>query len=167
MFRPSLIRLSYVAVALGAALALAACGGKNNSSGSNSGSGTNGGGAATVSTKSGPLGTYLVDGSGRSLYLFAADTGTVSTCVGTCKQFWPPLTTTGSPKAGNGVQSGMLTTSTRPDGGTQVDYNGHPLYYYASDTSAGQTSGQGLNLNGGLWWLVSPAGTAIQGAASS
>src|SRR5215831_16482559 len=49
-------------------------------------------GAVTVMTKTGPQGTYLVDGQGRSLYLFVADTGTTSTCNGACAAAWPPLT---------------------------------------------------------------------------
>ena len=38
-------------------------------------------------------GTALVDGTGRALYLFEADTGTTSTCTGACAQVWPPLLT--------------------------------------------------------------------------
>ena len=55
----------------------------------------------------------------------------------------------------------MLATNKRTDGSTQVVYNGHPLYYYVSDTSAGDTTGQGVNNSGGLWWLVAPSGAAI------
>ena len=119
-------------------------------------------GPAVVMTKTGSVGAYLTDGSGRSLYLFAADSGGKSVCTGACAAAWPPLTTKGNPTAGSGATASMLTTFTRSDGSTQVVYNGHPLYYYAADTSPGATTGQGLNVFGGLWWLVSPAGTAIQ-----
>lgn len=165
------------AVLVFASLLLVACGSSSNTSGS---SGTTGqtsnpygaqtggsspsapSGPAVVMTKTGSAGTYLTDGSGKSLYLFAADSGGKSVCTGGCAAAWPPLTTTGKPTAGSGATASMLTTFTRSDGTTQVVYNGHPLYYYAADTAAGQTSGQGLNQFGGLWWLVSPAGAAIQ-----
>jgi predicted lipoprotein with Yx(FWY)xxD motif len=165
------------AVLVFASLLLVACGSSNNSSGSSGNSGQTSnpygapagsstpsttGGAAVVMTKTGSAGTYLTDGSGKSLYLFVADTGGKSACSGSCAAVWPPLTTTGKPTAGSGANGSMLTTITRTDGSTQVVYNGHPLYYYAADTAAGQTSGQGINTFGGLWWLVSPAGTAIQ-----
>jgi predicted lipoprotein with Yx(FWY)xxD motif len=119
-------------------------------------------GPAVVMTKTGSAGTYLTDGSGKSLYLFAADTGGKSVCSGACAAAWPPLTTKGNPTAGSGANGSMLTTITRSDGSTQVVYGGHPLYYYALDMSVGATSGQGVNAFGGLWWLVSPAGAAIQ-----
>src|SRR5689334_3054603 len=77
-------------------------------------------GDPVVMTRSGPLGTYLTDGSGRTLYLFATDTTSTSTCVGQCASIWPPLTTKGAPRAGAGVNGSELTTSTRPDGGTQI-----------------------------------------------
>ncbi|GIH12867.1 COG4315 family predicted lipoprotein [Rugosimonospora africana] len=123
------------------------------------------GGTPVVMTHTGPLGTYLTDGSGRTLYLFVTDTTSTSTCVGQCAAFWPPLTTNGTAQAGTGVTGSDLTTSTRPDGTSQVDYHGHPLYYFASDKAAGDTAGQGLD-NGGLWWVVSPSGNAITTTAS-
>ena len=58
---------------------------------------------------------------------------------------WPPLTTTGKPNAGSGVDAAMLSATKRPDGKSQVVYAGHPLYYYAGDTKAGDTNGQGLD----------------------
>jgi predicted lipoprotein with Yx(FWY)xxD motif len=118
-------------------------------------------GPAVVMTKTGPAGTYLVDGTGKSLYLFVIDTPTSSMCSGPCAQAWPPLTTDGQPTAGAGVTASMLTTIKRSDGSMQVVYGGHPLYFFQGDTSAGATNGQGLNNFGGLWWLVSPAGKAI------
>ncbi|WP_245633650.1 hypothetical protein [Amycolatopsis jejuensis] len=54
---------------------------------------------------------------------------------------------------------------TRADGSKQVTLGGHPLYRYVGDSSPGQTNGQGLDVNGGLWWMVSPDGAAITTAA--
>jgi predicted lipoprotein with Yx(FWY)xxD motif len=108
------------------------------------------------------LGTFLVDAKGRALYLWDADHGTMSTCSGACAQAWPPLTTAGTPKAGAKVKASLLGTTTRSDGSREVTYAGHPLYYYAGDSAAGQTSGQGSDSFGSPWWVVSPAGKAIQ-----
>jgi predicted lipoprotein with Yx(FWY)xxD motif len=124
-------------------------------------------GEATVMTKSGPMGTYLTDGQGKSLYLFAADTKSNSTCNGACAAAWPPLVTTATAKAGSGADAAKLGTTKRSDGATQVTYNGHPLYLYAADTAPGQTNGQGLTQFGALWWLVNPQGAAITSTGTS
>jgi predicted lipoprotein with Yx(FWY)xxD motif len=153
-------RWRFLAVLMVAGVFAAACSSNATTSATTSGSTANSS-ATTVMAKSGPAGTYLTDGSGKTLYLFAADTGSTSTCTGACAKFWPPLTTTGAPVAGSGVTASMLSTFKRADGTTQVDYNGHPLYYYISDTAPGDDTGQGLNLSGGLWWIVSPNGNAI------
>jgi predicted lipoprotein with Yx(FWY)xxD motif len=151
-----------------AAVALTACASTSspsNSTAQSTSTGGSGGGSTTVMVKSGPLGDYLTDGSGRTLYVYANDTSTKSTCTGACATFWPPLT--GPATAGSGAQQGMLGTTARDDGSTQVTYNGHPLYYFKQDTAAGDSNGQGQNLNGGLWWIVSSAGAPITGAAPS
>ncbi len=123
--------------------------------------------AVTIGTQSGTNGTYLTDGSGRALYLFMSDTSTTSTCSGACATAWPPLTATGTPAVSGSASASKLGILTRADGTTQVTYGGHPLYYFAADTAAGQTKGQGKNAFGALWWLVDPAGSAITGASPS
>jgi predicted lipoprotein with Yx(FWY)xxD motif len=166
---------SLAALAVAAALVLAACGGSSTSSSSGSSStpgygGTkpstsntsNSSGAASVSTKTSSLGTFLVDGNGRALYLWDADHGSTSTCSGACAQAWPPLTTTGTPKASGAVKASLLGTTKRADGTSEVTYAGHPLYTFAGDTQAGQTTGQGSNGFGAPWWVVTPAGKALQ-----
>ncbi len=147
-------RLSLAAAAVLAAVALAAC-----SSGSG-GTPSSNSGPVTVTTKSGSLGTYLTDGSGKTMYMFAPDTTNTSTCYGACATAWPPVA--GNATAGSGVTASMLTTITRSDGSKQASYNGHPLYYYVGDSGAGQTNGQNSNANGGLWWVLSPAGDPIK-----
>lgn len=47
-------------------------------------------------------------------------------------------------------------------GGRVVTYDGWPLYTYVTDTAAGQANGQALNLNGGLWYVISPSGKVIK-----
>jgi predicted lipoprotein with Yx(FWY)xxD motif len=107
------------------------------------------------------LGQILVDGKGMTVYLWVADTATTSTCYTTCATFWPPVLTTGAPKAGAGAQASLLGTTTRTDGMVQVTYAGHPLYYFQKDKQAGDATGQGSNGFGALWWVMSPAGTAM------
>ncbi|HKD97698.1 MAG TPA: hypothetical protein VKB69_08860 [Micromonosporaceae bacterium] len=149
-------RLSVVVAALLATLALAACSSSSKSSGSG---GTSTQAPKTLKTATGSAGTYLTDGRGFALYDFVNDTPTSSTCVGSCATFWPPVTSPAT--AGSGVTASLITTITRPDGTKQVAYNGHPLYFYNGDSAAGQTNGQGLNQEGGVWWLLSPAGDEI------
>jgi predicted lipoprotein with Yx(FWY)xxD motif len=118
-------------------------------------------GAASIKTGSGKPGTFLVDSKGRALYLWEADKGKQSTCSGACAQAWPPLTTKDAPQAGSGVKASLLGTTKRSDGAVEVTYNGHPLYYFAGDSGAGQTNGQGSNAFGAEWYVVSPDGKAI------
>jgi predicted lipoprotein with Yx(FWY)xxD motif len=121
---------------------------------------------ATISVASNSLGQILVGANGKTLYLFEADTSTQSTCSGACAQAWPPLTTAGSPKAAGGVSASLLGTTTRSDGTAQVTYNGHPLYYFVSDTKAGDTTGEGSTAFGAGWDVVSPAGDKIEKSGS-
>jgi predicted lipoprotein with Yx(FWY)xxD motif len=99
--------------------------------------------------------TVLTNTNGFTLYWFAPDTPTRSTCYGTCAGYWPPVT--GTPSAGPGV-TGTLGTIKRSDGTTQATYNRHPLYTYVGDTAPGQAFGNNLNLNGGLWHEVTVSG---------
>ena len=116
---------------------------------------------ATVSTTTGPLGTYLTGGNGRTLYLFGRDTGSTSTCAGTCAVNWPPLLTKGAPKTAGQAQPAKLGTTARSGGTTQVTYAGHPLYRYAGDVSPGQANGQALFNNGGPWYVLDADGNPV------
>jgi predicted lipoprotein with Yx(FWY)xxD motif len=120
--------------------------------------------AATVdSAKNSELdSSVLVDGQGRTLYLFEKDRPGSSSCSGSCAQAWPPLMASGAPLAGPGVTATLLGTIGGRGGQRQVTYSGHPLYYYASDTKAGQTNGEGLNQFGAEWYVVSPQGNKVE-----
>jgi predicted lipoprotein with Yx(FWY)xxD motif len=120
-----------------------------------------GGVAASIAVKTGAMGAYLTDAQGNTLYLFVADKSTDSTCYNACATYWPPLVTNGTPQVAGQAQMAMVATTKRTDGTTQVTYAGHPLYYFKSDTTAGDAKGQGKNLSGGLWWIVAPDGKAI------
>jgi predicted lipoprotein with Yx(FWY)xxD motif len=107
------------------------------------------------------LGSVLVDAKGLTLYLWAHDKSSQSTCNGDCTEYWPPLLTNGMPAAASGVNSDLLGTSRRSDGKTQVTYAGHPLYYFVQDAKPGDTKGEGLTGFGGRWDPVSAKGAAV------
>jgi len=103
-------------------------------------------GAVVVGTASTTAGTVLVGPTGNTLYTHAGDTATSSTCTGGCLANWPALVVPsgGTVSGGTGV-TGTLATFTRADDGTtQVTYNGKPLYYFLSDTKAGDVTGNGV-----------------------
>jgi predicted lipoprotein with Yx(FWY)xxD motif len=183
-----------VALALGIAPVLAACGSSSNSSTTttkpsvsppaHSSTTTT---AATTTTTSGVkavpgptsgtlpiyevttgnvpgLGTVLVAGNGFTLYMFAPDKRSgVSTCYNACATAWPPLLLAGAaaPIYGHGVNPNLLGTTKRTDGTVQVTYNGWPLYLWVSDSEPGQATGQAINNNGGLWYVLNTAGQVI------
>lgn len=120
--------------------------------------------AAIAVEKDAPFGEYLVDRQGRALYLFTPDRQAAgSTCYGACAEAWPPLTTEAAPRVlGAALKAEALGTITRRDGTKQVTYAGWPLYYYVRDDGPGEATGQDVHSFGGEWYLVSPAGQAIQ-----
>jgi predicted lipoprotein with Yx(FWY)xxD motif len=93
----------------------------------------------------------LTNARGFTLYWFAPDTPAVSECYGSCAAYWPPVTGTAAASPG---LLGRIGTITRTGGARQLTYNGHPLYTYIGDSAPGQTNGNNLNLNGGLWHEV-------------
>jgi predicted lipoprotein with Yx(FWY)xxD motif len=166
--------VALVALAAAAALAAGCSSNQSGSGGSGSGGGgygssspatTSGGqaGAATISATSSMLGTILVDGSGKTLYLFEKDKADQSACSGACVAAWPIDQSSGTPKAGSGVKTSLLGTIHRSDGTTQVTYNHHPLYYYSGDSGAGQQNGQGVVGFGAAWYVVNLNGGAVKG----
>jgi predicted lipoprotein with Yx(FWY)xxD motif len=110
--------------------------------------GATSGGATVIVTQNATFGKILTDASGKTLYKYANDQpgGNTSNCTGTCAQNWPPLTiTSGTPTAGAGVTGALGAFARAPgDTATQVTYDGSPLYYFVSDTAAGDATGDGV-----------------------
>ncbi|MDR6989714.1 putative lipoprotein with Yx(FWY)xxD motif [Paenarthrobacter nitroguajacolicus] len=134
------------------------------STGSSAGSSSSSAAGAEMKVAPSSAGQIVVDSKGMSLYFFTKDvkdSGT-SACTGACLQAWPVFTTTSDAPTVEGV-TGTVGTIATPDGKKQVTLNGMPLYYYAKDKAAGDVTGQGV---GGVWYLVSPSGAMIDGAAS-
>jgi predicted lipoprotein with Yx(FWY)xxD motif len=122
---------------------------------------------SAISVKQTSLGPTLVDGKGRTLYLFQGDRPNVSTLSAAGQAVWPPFTASTKPQALNGAVAARIGTTPAAGGQFQITYNGHPLYYYIGDTSPGQTKGQGLNQFGALWYVLGTAGNAVTSASSS
>jgi predicted lipoprotein with Yx(FWY)xxD motif len=118
---------------------------------------------ASLKTRHVSAGNYLVDGKGRTLYLFQKDSKNKSRCSGDCAAAWPPLLTTGKPKVAGLVRKSLLGTTKRKGGSKQVTYNGHPLYLYLGDAKAGDMNGQGITAFGARWYAVTPSGKRLGG----
>jgi predicted lipoprotein with Yx(FWY)xxD motif len=119
---------------------------------------------AKVAVGKAALGRILVDGRGRTLYMFAKDKHGKSSCGGACAGFWPPLITAGKPIAKAGARASLLGTTRRADGRLQVTYNHHPLYTFVKDTRKGQTNGEEVDTFGAEWYAVSATGAKVEKA---
>ncbi len=112
-------------------------------------------------SKIGPLGTVLVRGSGRALYMFEPDLAHKITCSASCQKIWPPFyaPSTGVAKAIDGAKQSLIGSDRDPINGRRVvTYDGWPLYTYVLDTKKGEATGQNIALNGGFWWVLTTAG---------
>ena len=109
--------------------------------------------AMTINTniKSG-IGTYLVDGNGKTLYWTALDSVGQSNVTGAVLANWPIFYSSNIvvPSSLNASDFGSIT---RTDGTKQTTYKGRPIYYYINDLAAGDVFGQGIN---GIWFAVDP-----------
>ena len=123
---------------------------------------------STVAVTDSPFGPILVNGDGLTLYVYTEDKDGKIACldepaayspgdptVFPCTEPWPALLTESEPTAGEGVDASLLGTVERPEGGTQVTYNGHPLYRSSFDFAPGSTFGKGA---WGQWFLVTVEG---------
>jgi len=113
------------------------------------------------------LGQILVDAQGRTLYLFAKDTGPASSCAGSCASWWPPVPVSGEPRAAGGATAASVGIIRGSGGSRQLSYAGHPLYYFVGDSKAGQARGEGLDQFGAKWFVLNPAGDAVAKEAAN
>ncbi len=151
----------FFAVGLALALFIVACGSYTTGSGSSGRYGASGSSASTPSSASamtiktasltvgGKAMTVLTNAQGMTLYYRTSDTPT-SVCSGGCASAWPPVLSTSLPSVSTTLPG---TFSLLNDAnGSQVAYNGHPLYTYSGDSAPGQANGQGF----GNVWFVAP-----------
>ena len=151
---PAVVCALVALAAVGAGLAAGSSAGKRVKSAS-----------VVVSTRRiGKLGTVLVNAKGLTLYMFVPDKRKRVTCVSTCAVLWPPvkLPAGGRVLARGQVKQKLLGSDRDPAGGRVVTYNGWPLYTYITDRKPGTATGQAINLNGGLWYVLAPSGAVIR-----
>jgi predicted lipoprotein with Yx(FWY)xxD motif len=111
----------------------------------------------------------VVDGKGRTLYMFTADIGGTPVCAAVhpdCPKVWPAFASRGAPRAGKGIKASLLSITTGAGGVRQVSYNRHPLYYFrgghgtgTGDKLPGDIRGQGVQ---SVWFVLSARGTPIR-----
>lgn len=166
--RPPVAALSLTALAL----IIAGCGSSSMTSSSSSsqpskapvggGGGSSSSTATTVTGASNPeLGTIIVNSEGLTVYSFAKDKGTTSSCYGACAEAWPPLSTEGAPISGEGAMPSKLGTTKRKDGTVQVTYAGHPLYTFVEDHKPGEANGNGVSAFGAEWHALDESGSLV------
>lgn len=124
-------------------------------------------GSATVTlvqTAETSLGTILVDGECRALYVFTQDVDGESTCFEGCATAWPPLLVEGGelPELAPDLDPSLFSVVEHPLG-PMLSVGGFPLYYFASDVAPGDLLGQGVN---GVWWVVAADGTMIDASGA-
>jgi predicted lipoprotein with Yx(FWY)xxD motif len=103
---------------------------------------------ATMTVKGKSI-TALVNNQGMTLYYNTSDTASSVVCSGGCASAWPPVLSTSVPSPVTALP-GTLSLLTDANG-SQVTYNGHPLYTYSGDTAPGQVNGEGVN---GVWFVA-------------
>jgi predicted lipoprotein with Yx(FWY)xxD motif len=124
--------------------------------------GSAGAGTEVTTKRHGKLGTILAAGSKKlTVYVFAADKGSTSTCMGACAAAWPPVIAKGTPNASGGAMSADLGTTLRPGGVKQVTYKGHPVYYFIKDKDDGDAYGQAAHAFGADWYVLAPSGAKV------
>ncbi|CAG7644459.1 plastocyanin/azurin family copper-binding protein [Paenibacillus allorhizosphaerae] len=104
------------------------------------------------------LGKFLVDSSGRTLYLYTKDSKDKSACYGMCETNWP-IFYSDHIASGADLKSEDFGTIVREDGTKQTTYKGMPLYYFVKDEKAGDVKGQGVN---NVWYVIEPSSSGKQ-----
>jgi predicted lipoprotein with Yx(FWY)xxD motif len=167
----SMIR--FLTLIAAAALLLAGCGGDDDSSDSNGAEAEATTAAETTTATAAPaatgttvklgdsqFGKVLFDENDQAIYIFDKESGPKAECYGACAEAWPPVLTEGEPQAGPGVKAGLLGTTQRDDGTTQVTYKGRPLYLYAHE-GPNEVTCHDVEEFGGLWLAVNAAGNSV------
>ncbi|MGA8246746.1 MAG: hypothetical protein WB797_07570 [Nocardioides sp.] len=107
------------------------------------------------------LGKVLVDASGRTVYMFTADSPGHSTCDAACLQFWPAV----APGQASSTVTAKVASTATATGSAVATVAGRPVYTFIQDQQPGDVTGEGLSRFGGVWYAVSPSGSPVKSAA--
>jgi len=108
--------------------------------------------AVKVAKKDG-VGSFITDTEGMTLYWFKNDSVGKSACKDACVEKWPLYYREKvAPK--DGLTDADFGAITREDGKPQTTFRGYPLYYFAGDKAAGDTSGNKVK---DVWFVIDPA----------
>jgi len=114
-------------------------------------------------TRSPQYGPIVTDGSGRAVYRVESRREGSRPCTEGCLVVWPVFHA-GDASAVSGdsaISAQRIGRRALPDGGFQVTYGGHALYYYIGDLAPGQTLGHNVEDAWGEWHLLNPSGRAL------
>jgi predicted lipoprotein with Yx(FWY)xxD motif len=113
-----------------------------------------------ITVSSSQFGDIVFNAENQAIYLFDKETSSTPECYGACAAAWPPVLTEGEPVASGAAKQGLLGTTERDDGSTQVTYAGQPLYYYAHE-GPGEVLCHNVSEFGGLWLVLDAGGQAL------
>ena len=156
MRNPKLLIAGVIGVAaLGVGIAAASAGTASPARSSTAAQGAPAAGSSTINAATesvnGRAETILVDSKGFPLYTFRGDTSTRSAVTGQLAALWPPLISTAPTESG---LSGQVTTVVTGNG-SQVQYDGHFLYTFITD-SPGHVTGEGVQ----DFFVATPSGAS-------
>jgi predicted lipoprotein with Yx(FWY)xxD motif len=122
-------------------------------------------GAATVKVSDTLAGSVITNARGYVLMTFPKGGHKLTLClqIKACLADWPPVTTTGKPVAGPGLNPELLGTITYKNKLRVVTYNGWPLHTYKFAYSA-QSSviNIGIKQFGGPWYALDANGKIVR-----
>jgi predicted lipoprotein with Yx(FWY)xxD motif len=121
-------------------LLVAACGSSDDNSSASSAA--TAGGLVSLATVDGT--DVLADSAGKTLYTAPVEKAGKILCVDTCTSFWDPvLGTSSDAEQAAGELDADLGVVERPDGGSQLTFDGLPLYTFTEEGS-GKLQGDGF-----------------------
>lgn len=155
---------SVIAVLVLGLAGLTACGDESDTPAAGGAGATAASGTKLATAEVAGLGKVVVDGNGRTVYIFDKDTSGKSNCEGDCLAKWPVVPAGESAPQLDGIDASLVGSVTRSDGSKQLSIGGLPIYLFAQDTKAGEAKGQAV---GDVWWVVGADGKKITTKPSS
>jgi predicted lipoprotein with Yx(FWY)xxD motif len=111
------------------------------------------------------VGPLLVNGHGRTVFMFVKDKHNRDVCktIKGCETDWPAVTTTQRrPALGPGVKRSLVKTIPYKGKLREVTYAGHPLHTYKFDPAPRSVMNIGNTQFGGAWWALNAAGKLVK-----